>query len=128
MSRSHLLRRFIAPIAAGLFAASAFAQPALLSSTPADKSQAAAPAAVELKFSETLVPQSSAAKLVMTGMPGMANHGAMTITAGVAAAGDGKTMLITPAQPLPPGSYRVDWRAVSSDTRPVTGSISFEVN
>jgi methionine-rich copper-binding protein CopC len=37
-------------------------------------------------------------------------------------------MLITPAQPLPPGSYRVDWRAVSSDTRPVTGSISFEVN
>jgi len=88
----------------------------------------AAPAAVELKFSETLVPQSSAAKLVMTGMPGMANHGAMTITAGVAAAGDGKTMLITPAQPLPPGSYRVDWRAVSSDTRPVTGSISFEVN
>ena len=127
MSHSHLVRKFVASIAAGLFAASAFAHPALLSSTPADKSQVAAPAAVELKFSETLVPQFSAAKLVMTGMPGMANHGAMAVAAGVAGASDGKTMVITPAQPLQPGTYRVEWRAVSSDTHPVTGSIGFEV-
>ena len=28
---------------------------------------------------------------------------------------------------LPAGTYRVDWRAVSSDTHPVTGSIPFSV-
>ncbi len=73
------------------------------------------------------MPQFSAASLVMTGMPGMASHGPMKINASVAAAGDGKTMVITPAQALQPGDYRVEWRAVSSDTHPITGNVTFKV-
>ena len=127
MTRSHLIAKFVAPIALGLFATAAFAHPSLVSSTPADKSQVTAPATIELKFSETLVPQFSAANLVMTGMPGMANHGAMKINANVSGATDGKTMVITPAQTLQAGSYRVEWRAVSSDTHAITGNITFQV-
>ncbi|MGP5737514.1 copper homeostasis periplasmic binding protein CopC [Pseudomonas aeruginosa] len=127
MARSHLIAKFAAPIALSMFAAAAFAHPALVSSTPADKSQVTAPAIIELKFSETLVPQFSAANLVMIGMPGMANHGAMKITASVSGATDGKTMVITPTQTLQAGSYRVEWRAVSSDTHPITGNITFQV-
>ncbi|MDU6439184.1 MAG: copper resistance protein CopC, partial [Pantoea sp.] len=45
----------------------------------------------------------------------------------VAAGGDPKTMVITPAKPLVPGTYKVEWRAVSSDTHPRTGNVSFSV-
>ena len=86
MNRSTLVAKYIAPIAATLFASAAFAHPSLVSSSPADKSQVAAPATIELKFSETLVPQFSAANLIMTGMPGMPNHGAMKVSASVSGA------------------------------------------
>ncbi|MEG0053971.1 MAG: copper homeostasis periplasmic binding protein CopC [Comamonas sp.] len=127
MTHSHIFAKFLAPIAAGLFASAALAHPSLVSSSPADKSQVAAPASIELKFSETLVPQFSAANLVMAGMPGMPDHGAMKINASVSGASDGKTMVISPAQALQPGSYRVDWRAVSADTHAINGNITFQV-
>ncbi|HEP9100189.1 TPA: copper homeostasis periplasmic binding protein CopC [Pseudomonas aeruginosa] len=127
MTFSRITSKVTLSIAAALFATAAFAHPELLSSSPADKSQGPAPAKIELKFSETLTPQFSAASLVMTGMPGMPNHGTMKINASVAGAGDGKTMVITPASPLAAGDYRVEWRAVSSDTHPVKGSFTFQV-
>ncbi|CAM3999832.1 Copper resistance protein C [Bordetella tumbae] len=118
----------LAMAAAGtLFATAAIAQPELLSSTPKDKSEGAAPTAIELKFSETLATQSSAASLTMTSMPGMANHGEMKMKISVAGAGDGKTMVITPASKLSAGTYRVDWRAVSSDALPAVGKMTFQV-
>ncbi len=116
-----------AAVCAALAVSSAFAHPKLVSSTPVDKSEGAAPARIELHFSEALVTQFSGANLVMTAMPGMADHGAMKVAAKVSGADDGKTMVVTPAQPLVPGSYRVDWRAVASDTHPVSGNVSFEV-
>lgn len=109
------------------FATAALAHPELLSSSPQHQSQGPAPAAIELKFSETLTPQFSSANLVMTGMPGMPGHGEMKVGASVSGASDGKTLVITPAARLMPGSYRVDWRAVSADTHPITGKISFQV-
>ncbi|MHA6891937.1 copper homeostasis periplasmic binding protein CopC [Ralstonia pseudosolanacearum] len=112
---------------AALAVSSAFAHPKLVSSTPADKSAGPAPAKIELHFSEALVPQFSGANLVMTAMPGMADHGAMKVTAKVSGADEGKTMVITPAQPLVPGAYRVDWRAVASDTHVVNGNVAFDV-
>lgn len=127
MTFSRITSKVTLSIAAALFATAAFAHPELLSSSPADKSQGPAPAKIELKFSETLTPQFSAASLVMTGMPGMPNHGTMKINASVAGAGDGKTMVITPASPLAAGDYRVEWRAVSADTHPVKGSFTFQV-
>lgn len=103
---------------AALAVSSAFAHPKLVSSTPAR---------IELHFSEALVAQFSGANLVMTAMPGMADHGAMKVTVKVSGADEGKTMVITPAQPLVPGSYRVDWRAVASDTHVVSGNVAFDV-
>ncbi|EYS87866.1 copper resistance protein CopC [Cupriavidus sp. SK-4] len=121
-----LIQTLLAATAA-LASSIAFAHPKLVSSTPADKAEVAAPQKIELQFSENLVTQFSGANLVMTGMPGMADHAPMKMAAKVSGSDDPKAMVITPAQPLPPGSYRVDWRAVSSDTHPVNGKIAFTV-
>ncbi len=127
MSLRHFSSRAVFVAAAMFVAASAFAHPELVSSTPGDKSEGAAPTTIELKFTETLNKKFSSATLIMTEMPGMANHGSMKMGASVSGGSDDKTMVITPAKPLVAGSYRVEWRAVSSDTHPVKGSISFEV-
>jgi len=107
---------------------STFAQahPKLLSSTPAEGANGAAPQKIELRFSEDLMTQFSGARLVMTEMPGMA-HSPMPMKAKVSAGSDPKTMLVTPLSPLPAGTYQVEWRAVSSDTHPITGNVTFKV-
>lgn len=102
------------------------AHPKLLSSSPADGAMGAAPETIELHFSENLVTQFSGAKLVMTEMSGMA-HSPMPMKARVSGDSDPKTMLIKPLAPLPAGTYKVEWRAVSSDTHPITGNVSFKV-
>lgn len=120
------IRAMLAATAA-LASSVAFAHPKLVSSTPADKAEVSAPQKIELKFSENLVAQFSGANLVMTGMPGMADHSPMKVAARVSGSDDPKAMVITPAQPLVPGNYRVEWRAVSSDTHPINGNIAFTV-
>lgn len=114
-------------LASGLLLSTlAQAHPKLLSSTPAEGADGAAPGKIELRFSEDLLTQFSGAKLVMTEMPGMA-HSPMPMKAKVSAGNDPKTMLVTPLAPLPAGSYKVEWRAVSSDTHPITGNFTFKV-
>ncbi|MNW18501.1 Copper resistance protein C precursor [compost metagenome] len=54
-------------------------------------------------------------------------HSPMPMKAKVSGGSDPKTMLITPASPLPAGTYKVEWRAVSSDTHPITGNVTFKV-
>lgn len=114
-------------VAAVVASSVAFAHPKLVSSTPADKAEVSAPQKIEIKFSEDLMTQFSGANLVMTGMPGMTDHAPMKVAAKVSGSDDPKTMVITPAQSLMPGNYRVDWRAVSSDTHPINGNIAFTV-
>lgn len=114
-------------LASGLLLSSlAQAHPKLLSSTPAEGADGAPPEKIELHFSENLMTQFSGAKLVMTEMPGMA-HSPMPMKAKVSAGSDPKTMLVTPLSPLPAGTYKVEWRAVSSDTHPITGNVTFKV-
>lgn len=114
-------------LASGLLLSTlAQAHPKLLSSTPAEGADGAAPGKIELRFSEDLLTQFSGAKLVMTEMPGMA-HSPMPMKAKVSAGSDPKTMLVTPFAPLPAGTYKVEWRAVSSDTHPITGNVTFKV-
>ncbi|KIK88471.1 copper homeostasis periplasmic binding protein CopC [Pseudomonas sp. W15Feb9B] len=114
-------------LASGLLLSSlAQAHPKLLSSTPAEGADGAAPDKIELHFSESLLTQFSGAKLVMTEMPGMA-HSPMPMKARVSAGSDPKSMLVTPLAPLPAGTYQVEWRAVSSDTHPITGNVTFKV-
>lgn len=111
---------------AGILASSiAFAHPQLLSSSPSDKTEVNAPQKIELHFSEDLAVQFSGAKLTMTSMPGMDMPMKMGVK--VSPGEDPKTMIMTPTSPLHAGGYRVDWRAVSSDTHPITGSFSFTV-
>jgi len=109
-----------------LMSSLAQAHPKLLSSTPAEGADGTAPGSIELRFSESLVTQFSGAKLLMTEMPGMA-HAPMPVKAKVTGGSDPKTMLITPLAPLPAGTYKVEWRAVSSDTHPITGNVTFKV-
>lgn len=109
-----------------LLSALAQAHPKLLSSTPAEGAEGAAPGTIELHFSENLVTRFSGAKLVMTEMPGMA-HSPMPMKARVSGGSDPKTMVITPVSPLPAGTYTVEWRAVSADTHPITGNVRFKV-
>ncbi|CAH0293269.1 copper homeostasis periplasmic binding protein CopC [Pseudomonas brassicacearum] len=103
------------------------AHPKLLSSTPAEGADGAAPAKIELHFSENLMTKFSGAKLMMTAMPGMAAHSPMPMPAKVSGSEDPKTMIITPKGPLTAGTYQVQWRAVSSDTHPITGNVTFKV-
>jgi methionine-rich copper-binding protein CopC len=114
-------------LASGLLLSTlAQAHPKLLSSTPAEGADGAAPDKIELHFSENLLTRFSGAKLVMTEMPGMA-HSPMPMKARVSAGSDPKSMLVTPLAPLPAGTYQVEWRAVSSDTHPITGNVTFKV-
>lgn len=112
--------------AAMLASVVAQAHPKLVSSTPGEGTEVVAPEKIELHFSEKLVAQFSGAKLVMTAMPGM-EHPPMPVKANVSGADNPKTMVITPAAKLTAGSYKVEWRAVSSDTHPITGQVSFKV-
>ncbi|MEB0075598.1 copper homeostasis periplasmic binding protein CopC [Pseudomonas sp. CCI3.2] len=109
-----------------LLSAAAQAHPKLITSNPADGSNSVAPAKIELHFSENLTTQFSGAKLIMTDMPGMPNS-PIGIKATISGSDDPKTMVIKPASPLSSGSYKVEWRAVSSDTHPMTGNFSFKV-
>ncbi|CAI8736286.1 Copper resistance protein C [Pseudomonas sp. IT-196MI5] len=116
----------IALLSGLLMSTLAQAHPKLLSSSPAEGATGAPPDKIELHFSENLVTQFSGAKLLMTEMAGMA-HDPMPIKAKVSGSSDPKTMLITPAAPLTAGTYKVEWRAVSSDTHPITGNVTFKV-
>jgi methionine-rich copper-binding protein CopC len=109
-----------------LFAsAAAFAHPKLVSATPADHATVAAPASINLTFSETLLPVSGA-ELTLTKMPGM-EMPPMKIEAKAAPSKDAKSLLLTPSRPLIAGTYRVDWHVVSTDTHAVKGQFEFTV-
>ena len=66
--------------------------------------------------------------LAMTGMPGMANHAPMKIAGfKTSVAADGKTLVAVFPRPLPAGTYKLDWHAVSTDTHRITGTLAFTV-
>jgi len=116
-------------------ALTALAPPALLAhvelaaSTPAAGAQSKAPKTITLAFSQPVAPASASASIVMTAMPGMANHGEMTIRNFTASwSADGKTMTLTLKKPLPAGSYDVRWQAAAADGHAMTGSVSFDVS
>lgn len=119
--------------AAPIFAALAFsgiaeAHPKLVASTPSVNATVAKPAKIELKFSEALIGTMTGADLVMTGMPGMANHSPMKMTGFTSAIGkDGKTLTLLMRRALTAGTYRVSYHAVSTDTHRIEGNFNFTV-
>lgn len=114
--------------AALAMATPALTHPKLVGSNPAANAIVAKPSSITLRFSEKLVGQFSSVELVMTGMPGMANHGPMKINGfATSVGGDGKTLVVKLKQPLAAGTYKLDWHAVSADTHRVNGTYSFRV-
>lgn len=104
----------------------ALAHPKLLSSNPAANTAVAKPTKLTLTFSETLVAPLSGIELVMTGMPGMANHAPMPIK-GFATAVSGKVLTVTLPRALPAGSYQLKWHAVAGDQHRIEGQYAFTV-
>lgn len=124
---SHFRTFTLGLVGAAAFVASGalFAHPKVVATTPADHAEVSAPATIEISFSETLMTQLSGADLTMTEKPG--TTGSTKIEVKTTASTDTKSLVLTPARPLSPGMYRVDWHAVSTDTHAVKGSFSFRV-
>lgn len=105
----------------------AFAHPKIVAATPAANATVAPTKTIRLTFSERVMPKLSNATLTMTGMPGRPNHVMKMTGVTSAVSGDGKSITLTSAKPLPAGSYRVDWVIVGADTHRITGKHAFSV-
>ena len=80
------------------------------------------------RLQRALKPGSAGAEIVMTAMPGMADHPPMVIKAFTnELADDGKSLVLKLKNPLPVGSYTVNWTATGMDGDPINGSIDFRV-
>lgn len=114
-------------VVGSLLTAHAEAHAKLVQTMPAAQAEVVSPPKVELRFSERLVGAFSGADLYMVDMPGMKMSKPARESASAAVGADGITLTITPAKPLPAGTYRVDYHVVSVDTHKVTGTFSFRV-
>ena len=118
----------LAVLGVALTPAIAAAHPELVSAKPAANAKIASTKVVTLTFSERLMPKLSKATLLMTGMPGMANHAPMKMNGVTSAlAANGKTLVLTSATPLTSGTYRVEWTVAGPDSASVTGATTFSI-
>ncbi len=104
------------------------AQARVVSSSPAEGAVVSGPKVLALSFSEALAPATAGVSIVMTAMPGMANHGEMIIrnfTPGWSE--DNRKLTLTLRQPLRAGTYEVRWQGAGADGHRVTGKVSFTV-
>jgi len=116
-----------AAVALLLMPAAASAHAKLVASTPAANATVSKVTSVTLRFNEKLVASTVKTELVMTGMPGMANHAPMKIPATSAMGKDGKSMTLTAKRALVPGTYKVKWSAAGADTHRMGSEFSFTV-
>ena len=124
------MSRFLiaAAIALTVLPGAAFAHSKMVSSTPAANATVAKPTRLSLTFSEKFLAPMSGVELVMTGMPGMADHPPMPIKGfKTALAPDGKTMVVTLPRALPAGDYDLKWHIVGADQHKMEGGYSFKV-
>lgn len=104
----------------------ALAHTKVVASTPAQGATVKSPRVVTLTFSEALLPPTAAASIVMTAMPGMANHGEMAIRNFTTAWSNGnKTMTLKLKQPLRAGTYEARWQAAGADGHRMKGVVNF---
>lgn len=105
-------------VASLAFAASVDAHPRLMASNPANGAVVRGIGAIRLQFSETLVPAFSGGELATNGRK-------LPLKSMVS--DKGHTLVLSSTRPLAPGSYQLNWHAVSTDTHRVTGALSFKV-
>ena len=115
-------RTLVFALALALQTGAALAHTALESSTPAQDATVTAPEALTLTFSETV-------SLAFTGITLKAADGSEMATGEATLNPDTGSILTVPlAAPLPPGSYTVEWHALSEDGHKVHGTYAFTVN
>ncbi len=107
-------------VIAWLAATPALAHVKVVSSTPADKSAVPSPATISIRFSNPLMPAHSEIRITDAQGGGIA----VTLTPPT----DTSEIIVTPAKPLAPGTYRATWSAAGqSDGHHMSGNISFTV-
>ncbi|WP_165768684.1 copper resistance protein CopC [Sandarakinorhabdus cyanobacteriorum] len=116
MMRRHLIALFTLVAAQG----TAVAHPRLLSAVPAQGSTVAPLREISLGFSEAMVP-------AMTSVTLSPADGGAALAGTLRMAGDGRSLTYRLAAPLPPGRYRLVWKAVGADTHKVSGQHEFAV-
>lgn len=90
----------------------------VVSTSPTDGASVGTLTTVSVTFSEPVLDVASANRIVVTGPAGPVNGDLSA---------QGKVVTFTAPAPLPPGAYRVQWRAASSDGHPVSGAFAFTV-
>ena len=118
---SRMIRMFsVATFAIMAIAGQAFAHAHLKSSVPADKATVAAPSELELSFTEGL-------NLRFSGVTLIGPDGKQVNLGEGMLMDDDKMLMVPVSGTLQPGSYTVDWHALSTDGHKTTGSYSFTV-
>ncbi|WP_248915211.1 copper homeostasis periplasmic binding protein CopC [Pseudomonas moorei] len=119
----HFTRKAITAVAliASLASISnAFAHAHLKSEMPAADSSVTAPKELRLNFSEGVEAKFTQVTVTDDGQP-VAIKGIATDP------NDKKLLIVTPEQPLKPGTYKVEWHAVSVDTHKSEGNYTFKI-
>ena len=102
-----------------LGATQAQAHARLLKSSPAKGATVAAPKALQLSYSETIVAANSSVSVTGPDKKPVAT-GPIAL--------DGKRVVVVPVTgKLAPGAYKVDWSMTSADGHTMTGSFAFKV-
>ena len=114
--------------AALTLSAPALAHVKIASASPAEGSTANAPKSVVLNFSDSLIPAKTGVELIMTAMPGHANHGEMPIKNFLPAwSNSNKTLTLNLRQPLRTGTYEARWQSTGADGHKMAGKLTFNV-
>jgi methionine-rich copper-binding protein CopC len=103
-----------------LGASSVFAHAHLKSQTPAADSTVSTPSELRLEFSEGV--EASFTKVMLS-----KDGAAVPVKSLTSEGSDKKTLIVTPAEPLTAGTYKVEWHAVSVDTHKSEGAYAFKV-
>lgn len=100
----------------------------IVASTPLADAAVAPISAISMTFNEKAIATFSGAEVIMTAMPGMANHKPMKLNGLKPSwSADGKTLTLTAGRVFPKGTYRVSWHAAGADAHRMQGSYSFSV-
>lgn len=102
-------------------ASTAFAHAHLEQSTPAADSTISSANEVRLVFSEGVEDKFTQVAINRDGT-------SVAVTSIKTEPGNKKVLIVTPAQALPAGQYRVNWKVVSVDTHKSNGQYSFTVS
>jgi len=115
------LQATVTILVAGLMGGMAYAHPVLEAMDPGRDATVPSPKEIRLTFTEDLVAKFS-------GLTVKDESGHPIETAGPTVDPSRRRQLVVPIpKPLPPGTYDVEWHAVSVDTHRVTGHFSFKV-